>query len=95
MVKNQVPTALDFQCGCATRLCIVLWQGWDRVGCGCSAVTLPAPRMASTAGKGTCVRGKKRTNKQVREAMVGTEDVTLQKTPQVTSRNELSLFIIK
>lgn len=40
-------------------------------------------------------KGKKGTEKQVKEAVVGTEGVTLQKTPQVTSRNELSVFIIK
>lgn len=80
-----------FQCG-SVRLCVVLWQVWDRAGRGCSAVTLPPPRVASTAGG---EKGKKGTKKQVQEAVVGTEGVTLQKTPQVTSRNELSLFIIK
>lgn len=78
----------------ATRLCIVLWQVWDRVGHGCNAVTLPPPRMASTAGKGTCMRGEKRSKKQVTEAVIRIEGVTLQKRPQLTSRNKLFSLLL-
>lgn len=76
--------------------CVVAGLGQNRMWLQCCDTATPQDGIYSRKGH-LCEgeKGKKGTKKQVKEAVVGTEGMTLQKRPQVTFRNKLSLFIIK